>query len=110
MRLIDVDALIKKCKELSAIEWNKKAAPVSWADAYDSFIDVIEEAPTAPTIDPESLRPKGRWDAHHRDSRGYTNGFGCSNCWYITFTDYSMKKCEYNFCPHCGADMREEPK
>lgn len=43
--LISRSALIKKCNELSAIEWNQKAAPVSWADAYEHFADETENAP-----------------------------------------------------------------
>lgn len=41
--LIDRDALIKVCNEISAEEWNTKAAPYSWAYAYESFVDDIED-------------------------------------------------------------------
>lgn len=46
MRQIDADKLEAKCKEIIAHEWNKKAAPVSWAHAYESFLDLLETAPT----------------------------------------------------------------
>ena len=45
-RLIDADALDKKCEEMRSIEWNNKAAPYSWAYAYENFQDDIENAPT----------------------------------------------------------------
>ena len=51
MRLIDADALIERRKELSSIEWNKKAAPISWADAYEHFADELEEAPTVDAVE-----------------------------------------------------------
>ncbi len=53
--LISRSALIEEFKELSAIEWNKKAAPVSWADAYESFIDTLEEAPAVDAVDRQKL-------------------------------------------------------
>lgn len=48
--LISRSALIERCEELSAIEWNNKAAPASWADAYDSFIEELEEAPAVDAV------------------------------------------------------------
>lgn len=47
MRLIDADSVIAVCESYSAIEWNKKVAPVSWADAYESFAEEIDSQPTA---------------------------------------------------------------
>ena len=45
-RLIDADALTKMCREMQSIEWNNNAAPYSWAYAYESFENDIDEAPT----------------------------------------------------------------
>lgn len=45
-RLIDADALTKLCVEMQNIEWNNKAAPYSWAYAYESFEGDIDNAPT----------------------------------------------------------------
>ena len=47
----------------------------------------------------------GRWLPHKPDCRGYTAGFACSCCRVIVYTDYSMKECEYDYCPNCGAIM-----
>lgn len=49
--LISRESLIAECKQLSGIDWNKKAAPVSWADAYEEFIDNIEEAPAVDAVE-----------------------------------------------------------
>ena len=46
--------MINKCKEVIALEWNHKAAPASWAHAYESFLDMLE---TAPTIDTQRWIP-----------------------------------------------------
>lgn len=45
-RLIDGDELTKMCHEMQGIEWNNNAAPYSWAYAYESFENDIDEAPT----------------------------------------------------------------
>lgn len=42
--LISRNAMINMCKEVIAQEWNHKAAPASWAHAYESFIDSLETA------------------------------------------------------------------
>lgn len=98
-RLIDADALIKVSKIMIDIEWNHNVAPLSWAEAEQKFIDRLEDAPT---IDPEDLRPKGRWEM--RGGKLY-----CTHCgkraavardsedfWYTKGTPA---------CPHCGAKM-----
>lgn len=54
-----------------------------------------------PTIDPESLRPKGRWIEHEwaEEENGLlVSNFECSKChiWESKTSDY---------CPNCGAKM-----
>lgn len=62
-------------------------------DAYEAAIDELEELPSA--------RPKGKW-IKGTSENGVTTSLFCSNCgqenphWY-----------DWNFCPNCGADMRE---
>lgn len=101
MRLIDADALTD--------------------DVLDAFMksdrarDVIKHIQFAPTISPDSLRPKGRWEDFYEGK--FDNPlYVCSEC-----MEYALWKTEYDmlfrsgvvqvlsdFCPHCGADMRED--
>lgn len=55
------------------------------------YHDATANLNALPTIDPESLRPKGKW----------IDGMKCSECGQVDFT-------KPNFCPDCGADMRGE--
>ena len=59
-RLIDADELWDALNGVGGTG----AAPDSWADGYDRGIDAalgfVETAPTV-DIDPESIRPHGRW-------------------------------------------------
>lgn len=63
-----------------------------------SVLRIVDEAPT---IGPESLRPKGRWVKIGADE--YT----CDKC-HAIFEYESVIRCGYNFCPNCGARMMEE--
>lgn len=63
----------------------------------------------APTIDPESLRPKGRWESV--DGTKSCDEWDCTACKQRqTFMDEmeldDMIECS-PYCPNCGADMRE---
>lgn len=49
--LISRNAMINMCKEVIAQEWNHKAAPVSWAHAYESFVDSLETAPAVDAVE-----------------------------------------------------------
>ena len=74
-----------------------EALQVKW----ESTIKTIKNAPA---VEAEPVK-HGRWKAHKPDCRGYTAGFICSSCGNIIYTDYSMKECDYNYCPNCGAKM-----
>ena len=56
---------------------------------------------SAPTIDPESLRPKGRWEKHDKSRYGAPPYF-CSCCFDI-WESVQIKNMKY--CPSCGAKM-----
>ena len=51
-RLIDADALTAHFEKIADIEWNKKAAPISWSYAFEDVMDDIENAPTIIPADP----------------------------------------------------------
>lgn len=44
-RLIDGSLLEDCCKRQMSDEWNKKAVPYSWADAYELFLIDVENCP-----------------------------------------------------------------
>ena len=86
MRLGDLDALLEKV-------WD--------VDCRCGYVQVVDrvDIENAPTIDPEDLRPKGRWvEREHEDARGNYNLFHCSRC----DEPNARKK---NYCPNCGAKM-----
>ena len=60
---------------------------------------IIDRINAAPTINPESLRPKGEWKV-------YLGGkeLMCTAC-QATFWDEDGNGGS-DFCPNCGADMR----
>lgn len=116
MRLIDADAL----KELILKE--RDAIPKTVVERYSFGAEIpnshgnsmrggIRKAlrcmEQTPTIDPESLRPKGRWvETVYSVHDGYTDE-------YSEEINYDCIVCDYcsdwksPYCPNCGADMRE---
>ena len=56
-----------------------------------AFMDCIRELDT---IDPESLRPKAKWE----ERQSWTSVLYCSNCGHEE--NWSTK-----YCPNCGAKM-----
>ena len=68
-------------------------SPDNW-NVYSELHDMIIELPSAD-------RPQGKWKAKS------FHEFFCDNCGF----SFDMMKCDFlenmNFCPNCGADMRE---
>lgn len=68
------------------------------------LIDAFKNAVVVP--------PHGRWIKKDMWSVGVGMGesygyyYKCSECGHRVQGDYN--KCGYNFCPYCGADMKEE--
>ena len=95
-RLIDANALIERCKEIAGYEWNHKASPVSWADAYKQFADDVDAEPTVDAVEVVH----GRWI-----------GQRCSVCneSYMDYADAdsypAIGEPKPNYCPNCGAKM-----
>lgn len=87
-------ALIQKgycepCKD-EKLDRNGVCCRVCWVN------EAISEIDRMPTIDPESLRPAGRWE-YHELSDG-TRVPKCTNCCLLYLW-------ESPYCPHCGARM-----
>lgn len=97
MRAIDGDALYKKLNDIRKEEIllhgrlnNKGCCTLSTA---------LFEIGCAPTIGPE--RKKGKWSIKNGELAIWDV---CSECRKMVM----HKAPFYNFCPNCGADMREE--
>lgn len=91
VRLIDANALQRLLFPI-AVGLEKEYGSLGGAVA-----GVMHHVDAAPTIDPESLRPKGRWIT---DGNGVTY---CGKCRHVD--DYASV---HNYCPNCGTDMRGE--
>lgn len=97
MRLIDGDALEERFQSLAYDDWNQ-GVTTSWADAYRECADMVYEQPAI-----ESERKTGTWYEHYSHEGGERDGVRCSECG----THYYFGGQLMNYCPNCGADMRE---
>ena len=97
VRLIDANALTS----LEDLEYYYQ--PVRDGEAWYRVADVWACIDSAPTIDPESLRPKGKWKLN-KDGSGT-----CSVCHRTRSDVWDMDNWD-NYCSRCGADMRGESK
>ena len=53
-RLGDLDELEKTFREDADADWNRFAAPINWADAFDDVADIVADAPTIIPADKEA--------------------------------------------------------
>ena len=98
MRLIDADAIIET---LNNSRWQDQSwiAKHHWAHAVQLKDYIVDALTVAPTINPEDLRPKGKWE----QKRDHWNMFLsiCSNCGRSEFLTPP-------YCAGCGAKMEME--
>lgn len=105
MRLIDADALTMEIVN-TASEASRKA----WETGTHTYIDalnrlaerqheIIDMIHDAPTINPDDLRPQGRWELKHIGVGHYWECSVCHTnpCIYVTENT--------KFCPNCGAKI-----
>lgn len=91
MRLIDA-AIARNSKFPTVPEGISEVYVKGWNDAIDAIVD------NAPTVEE---RPKGEWIGRlFGTALCRFSYFTCSNCGSSTAVNT-------NFCPKCGADMRE---
>lgn len=100
-RLIDADALREIVYERATTAHNDMTfgAAVA-ATALDGVLEAID---TAPTIDPESLRPVARLEPVDPES---DIEFKCSKCEGVISTDWDGSE-YFEYCPYCGARTEE---
>lgn len=99
MRLIDADKLNMYFADVQLVNRGWKD---EFCDALDDIMDAVDEQPT---IDPESLRPKGQWKAGYIDTGDGPmpeDAFGCNVC-----GKWQWRRS--NYCPNCGARMEDAP-
>ena len=96
MRMIDGDS----------IKWHRTTECGGHGIFFSVDLAYKKEIDKMPTIDPESLRPRGTWEG---TADGYANGelvydtWACSECGYTVDTDDPDDLTK--FCPNCGAKM-----
>lgn len=93
MRLIDADKFKGFIKTVPATYTRTEG--YIYLNGCRKILEIID---AAPTIDPESLRPTGKWKP---TTIPFMNEcVDCSVCGYRTIYGNGFK-----YCPHCGARM-----
>lgn len=99
MRPIDAD-------RLNDVLIEKQYSAQTMGIMYTDYPQMMAIVSNQPTIDFDSLRPKGRWvdkwkwlykNRLYKCSVCNETALGNDKTWFLT-----------DFCPNCGADMREE--
>ena len=90
-----IDAL-RTHERKASHKWFDNQLDIEWNNAIDICCYDIEDLPSA---QPE--RKRGKWKPYRCDM------YECSECGYIYTELTDRHRCGANFCPHCGADMRE---
>ncbi len=102
VRLIDANALIK---HYSCVEAQKSSAEKIRAEI------IVQALENAPTIDPKSLQPVGRWividDDYEWDAEADDEAYVVLEC-ECSICHERTKKDRPNFCDNCGARMKGE--
>ena len=102
-RLVDADSLLKHRRTI------RVTYHCQGADEWDDYEAVlVKDIKADPTIDPESLRARGKW----LKTDAFPHRVYCSNCYKtIVPNDEYAFWCEEimprNYCPNCGAKMED---
>ena len=78
-------------------------SPEHW-NVYSELHDMVEDLPSAEPKHGKWIE-EGIWSEGSGMGEIYGRYWRCSSCNEITKDDYYQ--CGANFCPNCGADMRE---
>ena len=101
--------LIRRSDAIDAVMNTEPVFAVDSLEPYQKTKDVVEALEVIPSAD----RPQGEWIVH-KERTGVNDGFidffpteyECSNCG-LKQSMYFINSKPSNFCPNCGADMRE---
>ena len=100
-----MDDLISRQEAIDALE--KWLDEWTHPNAQGAIMDCIQTLNGMPSAQPQ--RPKGKWIYGEHDV-AMCDGYRCDQCGFFAPWDYQHKFIDfikdYNFCPHCGADMR----
>lgn len=99
MRLIDADAFHESIFQRYCKNCNSQAHRMCHACWVMDMVDELEEAPN---INPEDLRPKGRWI--YLGESFFDTVYKCSECGH---PEKMSKKCKKKYCHNCGSKMEE---
>ena len=92
--------LISRHAVALALDRIKMRGDETWYDYYHKALDAIAKLPSE---QPE--RKKGHWIYYNNGIEEYYECSACGNAFVLI--EGSPKENDYNFCPNCGADMRE---
>ena len=93
--------LIKRQDAINAlVEKGQSSKRYKLGELWELNLSEIKEALDAlPSAEPE--RKKGEWS-------NYKDEHCCSICKCVVISNCWDDEIRYNYCPHCGADMRGE--
>lgn len=114
MDLIDRQALLDTFDNVEwyseYTEYKRKMAHGSGSDAgpYIKWDDAIKTIEAAPTVEPK----RGKWIMHKTaHGKNYTTCSNCNSEIELKLIGGSFERLDMsdtNFCPYCGADMRDK--
>ena len=91
-RLIDANALMKAIR---SFRWF--GVPNTLKLMFDYLEIIINEQSTVDAVEVK----------HGHNLRDHDSAFECSVCGWEDWDTLTADTSEYNYCPNCGADMRE---
>ena len=107
VRLIDANKLLKSFDErLDGAHIQvatRRTGKTLWAGIHVGVNWGRNMVVDALTIDPENLRPKGRWEPR-KDAIGFVRCSVCHDC--NIYGDWADGE-KWRYCPNCGAKMEE---